>query len=107
MARYFWLEAHLLTPAEARKAWPLLNVDDLVGGLFIPKDGQTNPVDTAMALARGARNGGARIVGGVKVKAIATRNGAVVGVRSRHGDVAAEFVVNSDSLWGQRGGRLE
>ncbi len=106
MARHFGLDAHLLTPAEARQAWPLLNADDLVGGLFIPKDGQTNPVDTAMALARGARNGGVRIVEGVRVTGIATRNGAVAGVRTTAGDVAAEIVVNCAGLWGHAVGRM-
>ncbi|HEX2888753.1 FAD-dependent oxidoreductase [Vineibacter terrae] len=106
MARHFGLEAHLLTPAEAKTAWPLLHVDDLVGGLFIPKDGQTNPVDTAMALARGARAGGARIVEGASVRGIATRHGAVAGVRTSHGDIAAEIVVNCAGLWGHSVGRM-
>ncbi len=106
MARHFGLEAQLMTPTEARNAWPLLNVDDLVGGLFIPKDGQTNPVDTAMALARGARNGGARIVEGVRVTGIASRNGTATGVRTSHGDVAAEIVVNCAGLWGHAVGRM-
>ncbi|MCW5746389.1 MAG: GcvT family protein [Alphaproteobacteria bacterium] len=106
MARHFGLDAHLLTPAEAKKAWPLLQVDDLVGGLFIPKDGQTNPVDTAMALARGARDGGARIVEGVRVTGVTTRNGAVAGVRTSQGDVAAEIVVNCAGLWGHAVGRM-
>jgi len=106
MARHFGLDAHLLTPTEAKTAWPLLNTDDLVGGLFIPKDGQTNPVDTAMALARGARNGGARIIEGVSVTGINTRNGTVTGVRTTAGDVSAEIVVNCAGLWGHAVGRM-
>ncbi|HJQ57541.1 MAG TPA: FAD-dependent oxidoreductase [Vineibacter sp.] len=106
IARHFGLEAELLTPADCKAKWPLLQVDDLVGGLFIPKDGQTNPVDTAMALARGARDGGARIVEGVKVTGIATRNGAAAGVRTSHGEIAAEIVVNCAGLWGHAVGRM-
>jgi 4-methylaminobutanoate oxidase (formaldehyde-forming) len=106
MARHFGLEAELLSPADCQAMWPLLHVDDLVGGLFIPKDGQTNPVDTAMALARGARNGGASIVEGVTVTGIATRAGAVAGVRTSQGEVAAEIVVNCAGLWGHAVGRM-
>ena len=35
---------------------PLLDVDDVVGGVFLPKDGQANPIDTTQALAKGARS---------------------------------------------------
>ena len=41
----------------------------MVGGVFLPKDGQANPVDTTQALAKGARQRGARIVEDVKVDA--------------------------------------
>ena len=37
----------------AKEMWPLLNTDDLVGALYIPHDGQTSPIDTTMALAKG------------------------------------------------------
>lgn len=106
MARHFGLDAHLLTPAEARDRWPMLNVDDVVGGLFIPKDGQTNPVDTAMALARGARTGGARIHEGVTVTGILKRNGRAAGVRTAEGDIASEIVVNCAGLWGHQVGEM-
>src|SRR5579872_1002529 len=80
MARGFGLEAHVVTPAETKRLWPLLATEDLIGGLFIPKDGQTNPVDTAQALAKGARMKGATILEGVRVTGIRTRAGRVAGV---------------------------
>ena len=55
MAKTFGLEVDEVGPAEIKRHWPLLNVDDVVGGVFLPKDGQTNPVDTTMALAKGAK----------------------------------------------------
>ena len=51
MGRMFGLDMTVLTPGEIRERWPLLKVDDLVGGIWIPKDGQTNPIDTTQALA--------------------------------------------------------
>lgn len=57
MAKVFGLRANVLTPAAAQTRYPLLNVDDIVGAISIPSDGQTNPVDVAQALAKGARNG--------------------------------------------------
>ena len=61
MAKTFGLEVHEVGPADIKKHWPLLNVSDVVGGVFLPKDGQTNPIDTTMALAKGATTRGAKI----------------------------------------------
>ena len=62
MASCFGLDAQVVSPAEVRSLHPLVKTDDLVGGVFLPKDGQTNPTDTAQALARGARNRGLSLI---------------------------------------------
>ncbi|MBV8652044.1 MAG: FAD-binding oxidoreductase, partial [Alphaproteobacteria bacterium] len=49
MAKTFGLEIQEIGPSDIKRHWPLLNVDDVVGGVFLPKDGQTNPIDTTMA----------------------------------------------------------
>ena len=67
MAKAFRVEAEEITPKKAQEMWPLLNIDDVVGAIFFPHDGQTNPADTAMALAKGARMGGAKILEDCKV----------------------------------------
>lgn len=59
---------------------PLLNTDDLVGALYIPHDGVVSPVDVTMALAKGAKNGGARILEGIAVEKLRVSNGRVWGV---------------------------
>ncbi len=61
MARCFGVDVEVITPAEAGRRWPLMRTDDLVGALWIPGDGRTNPIDTTQAMARGARLGGARL----------------------------------------------
>lgn len=106
MARAFGVEAHVLTPQEVGKLYPLLSTDDLLGAVFFPTDGQTNPSDTAMALAKGARAGGARIVEGVTVTGILQRNGRAAGVATDRGDVAADVVVNAAGMWGRAVGEM-
>src|SRR6476661_4324068 len=64
-ARSFGLEMHLLSPAEAKAMWPLIEVDDLVGATFMPSDGQASPSDITQSLARGARAHGARLFEGI------------------------------------------
>ncbi|HET6521065.1 MAG TPA: FAD-dependent oxidoreductase [Geminicoccaceae bacterium] len=105
MAKSFDLEAHVIDVAEAKRLWPLLNPEGLVGGLFVPSDGQANPVDVALALAKGARTGGARVVEGVRVTGITRRNGRAVGVETDRGPVAAEVVVNCAGMWAREVGR--
>ena len=105
-ARAFGVEAHFLSPKEAGEKWPMLNVDDLVGAAFFPRDGQTNPADTTMALAKGARMGGATIIEDCKVTGIHTKNGKVTGVSTEQGDVTAEFVVNCGGMWGREIGLM-
>ncbi len=104
MARSFGLEVQILSPGAARERWPLLAADDLVGAIFLPKDGQTNPVDTTQALARGARSGGVRIAENLKVTGIRTHGGRVTGVATEQGEVQAEVVVNCAGMWAREVG---
>ena len=67
MAKCFGLEVEVITPREAGEMHSMLKIDDLEGSVFLPKDGQTNPIDVTQALARGAKMGGARIFEGIKV----------------------------------------
>jgi 4-methylaminobutanoate oxidase (formaldehyde-forming) len=106
MARTFGLEVEVITPGEMKERWPLLNVDDVVGGVWLPKDGQTNPIDTTVALAKGARTGGAQIFEDTKVTAIHRANGRVTGVSTDQGDIRAEFVVNCAGMWAREVGLM-
>ncbi len=106
MARSFGLEMHLLSPAEAKDLWPIMDASDLVGAAFLPTDGQANPSDTAQALARGARNAGVTIVEDCPVEAITVKDGRVAGVVTRDGAIACDIVVNCAGQWARDIGKL-
>ncbi len=106
MARTFGLEVEVISPGEMKERWPLLNVEDVVGGVWLPKDGQTNPIDTTVALAKGARAGGAQIFEDTKVTAVRHAGGRVTGVATDQGDIKAEFVVNCGGMWAREIGRM-
>jgi glycine cleavage system T protein len=99
MAKTFGLEVHELSPSEIKHKWPLLNVDDLIGGVFLPKDGQTNPIDTTMALAKGAKMRGAKIFENVLVHNLVVKKGRAAGVVTDHGTIEAEHVVLASGMW--------
>jgi sarcosine dehydrogenase len=105
-AHSFGLEMQLLTPTEAQELWPLMDISDLVGAAYLPTDGQANPSDITQALAKGARNGGVRIIEDCAVDAVHVKNGRVTGVATKDGDIHCERVVNCAGQWAKEVGRL-
>ncbi|MFM8267438.1 MAG: FAD-dependent oxidoreductase [Ilumatobacteraceae bacterium] len=103
MARCFGLDVQIITPADVKDLVPLANVDDVVGGVHLPNDGVTNPIDTTQALAKGARARGVRIVENVRVDEILVEHGRVTGVRydagGEIGVIRADAVVNAAGMW--------
>ncbi len=106
MAKTFGLEAHVLSPRECLERYPLLSLDGVEGGVFLPTDGQADPANVALALARGAKNRGAKVFEGVKVTGITQADGRVTGVETDQGSIAAETVVNCAGMWGLEVGRM-
>ena len=102
----FGVEAYEIGLNEVAALYPLMDVSRIKGAIYIPGDGQTNPVDTAMALAKGARAGGARIFEETAVTGFERRNGAVSGVRTERGTIACETVVNCGGIWAREIGLM-
>ena len=105
-AAAFDLECELLTPREALEHYPVIRIDDLVGAIWLPGDGKANPTDLTLALAKGARMRGARIMERTRVTGIITDGGRVTGVCTDAGDVEAEIVVNCAGQWAKQVGSM-
>lgn len=106
VARIFDVEVHEISAAEAKAKYPHLNIDGVVGAVALPLDGQCDPANIAMALAKGARMRGAQIFEHTKVTAVSRRNGRVTGVDyvdsdGQPGHIAADVVVNCAGMWGR------
>ncbi|MEZ4360997.1 MAG: FAD-dependent oxidoreductase [Kofleriaceae bacterium] len=97
--RYCGVDVQEISPAQVRDLFPLARTDDVLAGFYVAEDGRTDPVDTTRALAAGARLAGAAIFEGVAVTAVLQRGGAVSGVRTAHGDLQCEVVVNCAGMW--------
>jgi 4-methylaminobutanoate oxidase (formaldehyde-forming) len=100
--RYCGVDVEEISPAEVKRLFPLARVDDIEAGFYVKGDGRVNPVDAAMALAKGAQLAGARIIEGVAVAGILRKNGCATGVRTAQGDIAAEYVVNCTGMWARQ-----
>ena len=105
-ARSFGMEMHLLSPAEVKAMWPLMDVSDLVGASYLPSDGQANPSDITQSLAKGARMQGARFFEGVRVTGFRIKQGRVEAVETNQGVVACEKIVNCGGQWARQIGAL-
>ena len=106
MARVFGVAVEEIGPKDILAKYPLLNIDDVVGGVFLPKDGQINPSDLTQALAKGARGGGATILENTAVTDILIKNGKVIGVSVGEETVKTEIVVNCTGMWGRSVGAM-
>ena len=105
-ARAYGIECEQLSPAAAAARYPIMGVADLLGALWLPGDGRADPVDLTAALARGARQRGAVIRERVRVTGIAAAGGRVTGVRTDHGEIEAEIVVNCAGQWAKQVGAM-
>lgn len=105
-AKSFGLEVHMLTPKEAQQLWPPMVVDDVVGAAFLPMDGTASPSDVTMALAKGARMRGVRIVENCPVTSVELKNGRVRAVGTPQGLIECEVLVNCAGRWAREFGRL-
>src|SRR5262245_20482223 len=105
-AHSFGLEMHLLSPEEALKLWPVMDISDVVGAAFLPTDGQVNPADIAQSLAKGARQNGVTIIEDLAVTGILVEKGRATGIETALGVIKAEVVVDCAGQWAREIGAL-
>lgn len=100
--RHVGLEVEEISPTEIADLFPLADTSDLLAGFHVPGDGRVNPVDATMALAKGARQQGVRILEGVTAERVLTKGRRVVGVQTAQGDIECEVVVNAAGMWARQ-----
>lgn len=94
MGRYQGMDLALLEPSEIASRYPFLETHDLTGALYDPNDGDIDPAQLTQALARGARNMGARVERFCPVTGVRREAGLWV-LTTPKGEVRAEVVVNA------------
>jgi 4-methylaminobutanoate oxidase (formaldehyde-forming) len=104
--RGFDVNVEEISPAEIKRMLPLAETDDILAGFFCAEDGRVNPIDVTMALAKGARMGGAQILEEIEVTGIKQEKGRVSGVITNRGEIEAEYVVNCAGMWARQVGQL-
>ncbi len=111
MARAFGVEIDEISPEEVKERYPHLNVVDVKAGVYLAEDGQGDPSNIALALAKGARQRGARIFENTAATGVIREGRRITGVRwsdgaGASGTISCEHVVNCSGLWGREVGRM-
>ena len=83
-----------------------MSTDGVLGAAWLPTDGYLDPTGLTMALAAGARQGGARIAARTRVTGIDVVAGQVRAVETDQGRVQAETVVNAAGMFAPEIGRM-
>lgn len=116
VAKAYGITCDVISAAEAGQLYPIMETRDLAGAVWLPGDGKANPADLTLALAKGARNRGVRIVEGVRVTGATritidgrTRRIRILDWQDKQGQtgrIAAEIVVLCAGQWSRALGRM-
>jgi glycine cleavage system aminomethyltransferase T/glycine/D-amino acid oxidase-like deaminating enzyme len=94
------LDVELVSPEEAVRLMPAISGRSLFGAVWVPGDGHLDPHTATHALARAAREMGARILTDVRVTGIELSNrGAIQAVLTEAGRIETDVVVVAAGLW--------
>ncbi|MGA7834794.1 MAG: FAD-dependent oxidoreductase [Acidimicrobiales bacterium] len=105
-AETFGLPFHLISAEEARELFPVMTTDGVYGAGYLPTDGYLDPSQVTLALAKGARQRGARIFTETRVTAIRTTRGRVSAVETDRGTIECDVVVNAGGIYAYEIGQL-
>jgi dimethylglycine dehydrogenase len=104
--RYLGMQLELLSVAEAKKIYPLLDEQHFVGAIYDPIEGHVDPYGVTHAYARSAQLAGAEIVRQTRVVDMKARPDGSWDLITERGNVHAEHVVNAGGLWAREVGRM-
>ncbi|MEM9970584.1 MAG: FAD-dependent oxidoreductase [Pseudomonadota bacterium] len=111
MARAFGVEIEEIGANTVKEMYPHMETKDVTQGVWLPKDGQGDPANIALALAKGARQNGAKTLEGVKVTQIHRDGERVTGVdwtteQGESGHTTCDAVVIASGMWSREVGKM-
>ena len=110
MARAFGVDVEEISPAEVKAKYEHLNIDGVKGAVYLDKDGQGDPANIARALAKGARQRGAKVIERTRVSGVTREGRRITGVTweqgGESGHITCDMVVNCAGMWGHQVGEM-
>jgi glycine cleavage system aminomethyltransferase T/glycine/D-amino acid oxidase-like deaminating enzyme len=105
MARNFGLDVQVISAGEVKERLPHLATHGVTGGVYLPGDGQVNPIDVTQAYASGARSRGAKVFEHTKVTRLLKQGNRVTGVETTAGTIMADKTVICSGMWSRELGQ--
>lgn len=99
-SKAFGMPLEMLSPKECHGLFPLMSLDSVQGGVYLPTDGYIDPTGLTNALMAGARSRGATFLTDTRVTGITITNNQITEVITDKGAIKTDVVVNAAGLWG-------
>ena len=101
-AKLFDVNVERLNKEQIKELYPVINNEDILGGVFMPEDGQADPVGVTNVLAKAAKMEGAKIFEKTPVEKILVKNKKIAGVQTKFGKIDCEYVVLATGMWSRQ-----
>ncbi len=106
VAETIGIDVRAITPEEIREKWPYVNTDGLLGGIQHPDDGYIQPADLTQALAKAARDRGAKIHRNTSVTGIQQQTNGTWLVETDQGNIECDHVISCSGNFARKTGAL-
>ena len=101
-AQLFDVGVDVLDVKKIKELYPIINEENIVGGICMPLDGQADPVGVTNVLSKAAKMEGATIIEKCSVDKILIRNGRIAGVKTSEGTIDCEYIVLTAGMWSRQ-----
>jgi 4-methylaminobutanoate oxidase (formaldehyde-forming) len=101
-AQLFDVNVEVLDKQQIKNLYPVINDQDILGGVYMPEDGQADPVGVTNVLAKAAKLEGAKIFEKTSVTKILVKNNRIIGVETSEGKIECEYVVLATGMWSRQ-----
>jgi glycine cleavage system aminomethyltransferase T/glycine/D-amino acid oxidase-like deaminating enzyme len=101
-AQLFDVNVEAVSKERIKELYPVINDEDILGGVYMPEDGQADPVGVTNVLAKAAKMEGAQIFEKTPVTKILIKNKKIVGVETEFGKIDCEYVVLATGMWSRQ-----
>ena len=101
-AQLFDVNVEVLNIEQIKKIYPIINDKEILGGIFMPGDGQADPIGVTNLLAKAARKEGVQIFENSPVEKIIKKKGKVSGVVVKGQTIECEYIVLATGMWSRQ-----
>lgn len=101
-AQLFDVNVEVLDKRKTKELYPVINDEDIIGGVYMPEDGQADPVGVTNVLAKAAKMEGVQIFEKTPVNKILVKNKKIIGVETKFGKIDCEYVVLATGMWSRQ-----